>query len=184
MGARKPTVNIGEKYGHLTVIEQLDKRNGSGNRMYLIKCDCGNICEKATDKLRRKRDPNVYCSKKCKLIERDCSRFITHGKTKTQEYRLYYLSKKRANEKNIEFDIEVDDIIIPKHCPILGIPLKKNNIGWAPDMPSLDRVDPNKGYTKGNVKVISGKANVMKNNATLEELKIFTKNIFNYLIES
>lgn len=181
MGARKPTVEIGQKYGHLTVVDQLDKRNKSGNRIYLLKCDCGNFCEKSTDKLRQKRNPSVYCSKQCNLIERTCKHFITHGKYKTQEYRLYFLAKKRAKEKGIEFNIEVDDITIPSVCPILEIPLTKNNIGWAADIPTLDRIDPNKGYIKGNIKVISGKANVMKNNATIEELKKFTENIFNYL---
>ena len=53
MPARKPTVKVGEKYGNLTIIEELNKRNSSGNRMYLAKCECGNVCEKATDKLRR-----------------------------------------------------------------------------------------------------------------------------------
>jgi hypothetical protein len=183
MGARKPTVKIGQKYGYLTIIEEIDKRNNSGNRMYLVKCECGNLCEKATDKLRRKRNPNIYCSKNCPLIQRNGKHLLTHGKTKTQEYRLYYLSKQRSKQKNIKFDIDVDDIHIPEFCPILNIKLKKNHTGWAPDAPTLDRIIPEKGYVKGNVKVISGKANVMKNNATLEELKIFTENIFTYLEE-
>jgi hypothetical protein len=151
--------------------------------MYLVKCECGALCEKATDKLRRKEKPNIYCSKKCPLIKRDGNHLITHGKTKSQEYRLYYLAKQRAKQRNVEFNIEVSDIVIPEICPILKIKLEKNNIGWMPNMPSLDRIDPKKGYVKGNVKVISGKANVMKNNASIEELKIFTENIFHYLQE-
>jgi hypothetical protein len=183
MPARKPTVKVGEKYGNLTIIEELNKRNSSGNRMYLAKCECGNVCEKATDKLRRKRDPNVYCCKNCPLIPRNGKHLITHGKTKTHEYRLYYLSKQRSKQKNIEFNIDVDDIFIPEFCPILSIKLRKNHTGWAPDAPTLDRILPERGYVKGNIKVISGKANVMKNNATIDELEIFTKNIFKYLQE-
>lgn len=183
MSARKPTVKVGEKYGNLTVLEELNKRSNSGNRIFLVKCECGIICEKATDKLRRKRDPNVYCSKKCSLIRRTGKHLITHGKTKSQEYRLYYLSKQRSKQKNIPFNIDVDDIFIPEFCPILNIRLQKNHTGWAPDAPTLDRIIPKKGYVKGNIKVISGKANVMKNDATIDELKTFTKNIFHYLQE-
>jgi len=183
MSARKPTVSIGDKFGYLTVISSLDKRSGSGNRIYSLKCDCGSFCEKPTDKLRKKDNPAKYCSKNCSLIPRDGKHLITHGKTKSQEYRLYFLAKKRANQKNIPFNIDVEDIVIPEFCPILNIRLKKNHKGWAPDVPTLDRIIPEIGYVKGNVKVISGKANVMKNNATIQELKTFTQNIFAYLQE-
>lgn len=183
MPARKPTVNIGDKFGHLRVVSFLNERTASGNRVYCLKCDCGTVCKKSTDKLRQKRSPSKYCSKTCPLIIRDGNHLITHGKTKTQEYRLYYLAKQRASQKNIKFNIDVDDIFIPEYCPILNIKLQKNNIGWAADIPSLDRIIPEKGYVKGNVRVISGKANVMKSNATIEELKLFAQNIFLYLEE-
>jgi hypothetical protein len=42
---------------------------------------------------------------------------------------------------------------------------------------SLDKIDPSKGYVIGNLQVISKKANAMKSNATIEELRLFVKNI-------
>lgn len=42
------------------------------------------------------------------------------------------------------------------------------------DSPSIDKVIPELGYVRGNVWVISNKANRIKNNATLEELKLFS----------
>ena len=38
------------------------------------------------------------------------------------------------------------------------------------DSPSIDRLIPELGYIKGNVNVISLRANIIKNNATKDEL--------------
>ena len=54
----------------------------------------------------------------------------------------------------------------------LGIELKYLGGEAAP---SLDRIDPLKGYVKGNIQVISTKANTMKNNATQDELVRFAE---------
>jgi len=45
--------------------------------------------------------------------------------------------------------------------------------GGKNDSPTLDRIDPNKGYVKGNIQVLSHLANMMKSNATAEELHLF-----------
>ena len=74
----------------------------------------------------------------------------------------------------MEFSIEVNDILIPETCPYLGVafsPLDKQ-YGY-----SLDRIDSTKGYIKDNIRVISRQANIMKNNATEEQLIAFAKGV-------
>lgn len=94
--------------------------------------------------------------------------------------RLFSGAKRRAKDKNLEFNITLDDIIIPDKCPLLNIPFI-NGIGKNYEStPSLDRIDPKKGYIKGNIWVITKKANSMKNSATKEELLIFANNIIKY----
>lgn len=87
--------------------------------------------------------------------------------------------KRRAKNKNIPFDLDLEYLFIlaPFNCPVLGTPLawceKHDKRGPKNNSPSLDRIDPEKGYVKGNVMWMSQLANAMKNNATKEELKQF-----------
>jgi len=94
---------------------------------------------------------------------------------------LWKRTKDRANKKNLEFNLLEDDLVIPKICPILEIPIFVGNSKNYKNSPTIDRIDNSKGYVKDNVMIISMLANSMKNSASLEELKTFSKNIINYI---
>jgi hypothetical protein len=80
-------------------------------------------------------------------------------------------ARNRAKTDGIVFDLGVADIVIPESCPILGIPLMRRAGNCAgPNSPSLDRIIPSRGYVRGNVQVISHRANSMKRDDTLDEL--------------
>ena len=68
----------------------------------------------------------------------------------------------------------------PKVCPVFGIELDWGMNGNQPNSPSLDRVNPKFGYIPGNVRLISMRANTMKQNMYLEELKIFEEYILSH----
>ncbi len=70
------------------------------------------------------------------------------------------------------FEITVDDIVVPRYCPVLGIELCKSSTR-SPHAASatLDRINPSLGYVRGNVLVISDRANRAKSNLTLAELR-------------
>jgi len=83
-----------------------------------------------------------------------------------------------AKEKNLEFNLTEQDIFLPTKCKYLDVDLtNKQGQGVVWENYSLDRIDSSKGYVKGNVEIISRKANSMKNMATKEELITFAKNI-------
>lgn len=102
-------------------------------------------------------------------------------KSQSPEWRMHNRCKQRAKKSGMEFDLKVDDIVIPSHCPILGIELlitgHEYGKGHGPkrNSPSLDRIDNSKGYVKGNVQVISQQANKMKSDASFKELHLFAK---------
>tara|TARA_B110000858_G_scaffold22778_1_gene22983 strand:- start:803 stop:1210 length:408 start_codon:yes stop_codon:yes gene_type:complete len=78
-----------------------------------------------------------------------------------------------AKQRGLEHTITKDDVVIPTHCPLLGVELVYGNT-------SLDRIDNTKGYVPGNVEVLSSQANYMKRNATINELKTFATNILSH----
>ena len=84
--------------------------------------------------------------------------------------RLVGEAKKRASSRGLPFDLVPSDVVIPERCPVLGIPLVVNSGKCGPDSPTLDRVIPAFGYVKGNVAVISHRANTVKSDASADEL--------------
>ena len=103
----------------------------------------------------------------------------------------------RARDKNLPFDIDLDYVrsIVGEnaeyasHCPALGMALdwsclRGNGNRPLPNSPSIDRIDPERGYVKGNVWIISYRANTIKNDATHEELKLVTKAVGEAIVNS
>lgn len=84
-------------------------------------------------------------------------------------------TKNRAKEIGVEFALLPEHIVIPEFCPVLGIKLEVGNgkgKSWKlHNSPSIDRFDNTKGYTSDNIRVISWRANLLKRDATLEELE-------------
>lgn len=95
-----------------------------------------------------------------------------YWKNQTDEMR--WLSR-TLNSKGINAKVK-DEIVselennLPKVCPILGIELVYGNLDYRKDnSASIDRYDSNKPYEKGNINVISWRANRIKNDGTAEE---------------
>jgi hypothetical protein len=87
---------------------------------------------------------------------------------------LWTQLKASANKRSIPFDLslsDMDSIGIPIICPVLGIPLHFNRHKVEDNSISFDRIDSTKGYTLDNIVVISYRANKLKSDATLEEMR-------------
>lgn len=82
---------------------------------------------------------------------------------------MLYSAKARAKRKGIPFEISFQDVHRPMRCPIFDVEINYKEGPAGDYTPSLDRIIPELGYVKGNVVVISNKANRMKSNGTLEE---------------
>src|SRR5678815_1553277 len=94
-----------------------------------------------------------------------------HSRKKNPASYIYRNVKNRAHYNKIPFDLTPADIVIPTHCPILGFELTAPGSGQCGRSPSVDRLIPELGYVRGNIAIISLKANQLKNNATAAELE-------------
>ena len=86
------------------------------------------------------------------------------------EKHLFQSAKARARRSGVEFEIIEADVIIPEFCPVYGMRLTKEGHARKEHSPSLDRIDPTKGYIRDNIWVISWKANRLKSNASAEDI--------------
>jgi len=115
---------------------------------------------------------NYYQKNKEKLNEKNINRIRSNI--------ILYLQRqaiKRAKQRGIPYE---DNFLvnkfkeIPQECEVLHIPIRSNvgQGGQSPSSPSVDRIDSMKGYLTDNVRIISHRANLLKNNATFEEIKL------------
>ena len=168
VGRKKSSISyVGQTYGMLTILDQHSKNKSI---YFTCKCECGNVKEIRKDSIIGSRAETKSCG--CYLRE--------HGNGKRGQYdaRGYLLARARtrATARGMEFTITKEDIVIPDKCPLLGIdiiPKAKDRI----HSPSLDRKDSTRGYTPDNIWVVSSRANTLKNDATLQELKTLVENL-------
>lgn len=88
-----------------------------------------------------------------------------------REASMLSAAKARAQRSEIQFDLDLADIVIPEVCPILNIPLFFTTGKQTDNTPALDRRNNSLGYVKGNVQVISHKANRQKADLTIDDVK-------------
>lgn len=124
----------------------------------------------------RKEDEKmkVFCSSGCQ------GAFYRKHTDKGWATAKYSSLRESALKRDIHFDLTVQDIMDvgrPKVCKYLEVELDYTSSSVAPNSPSVNRIDPSFGYVKGNIEIISNKANSMLLNATREELKTFIKNV-------
>ena len=186
-GKAKRVRNL-EELTKITKVQSRQNAIANKDRYYLAKCSkCSQL--------------KIFDSKQREIKCIECSResHKTYAKkyyrakpVKKETYNtlqslLLISAKDRARKKGIEFSIDYEEIAIPDKCPILGInidrfqkDLSQSNLSRA-SSPSLDRLDNSKGYVKGNVAVMSYRANVLKGQGTSKQHNQIAKWMRNFL---
>lgn len=104
-----------------------------------------------------------------------CKKLNYQNRRDQDPIHTYFIAKRSwCKQRDIEFSVTEDYLkeIWTNTCPILGTPIKLGSKGKGSHKSAhLDRFNPDEGYTKDNVAWISGRANRIKYDASLLELK-------------
>ena len=155
------------KYGLMTVLCRAENTK-DGLAQWLCLCECG--VKKVVRGSDLRKDSTISCG--CYKDSETSKRSTTHGMSNTREYKMWRGAKCRARQSGLEFNLAPSDIVIPDQCPITGVKLQLHaeNGVQSDNSPSLDRINNAFGYIKGNVAVISYKANRYKSDMTLDDV--------------
>jgi hypothetical protein len=136
-------------------------------------------CEKARSTDRYRADPGAreYHKEKLRKLRldpvkraREASRNLARRHADLRRC-LVWGARARAKKLGRAFVLTVDDVPeIPAVCPVLGIPIFFAGKKHTDNSPTLDRIDSRLGYVRGNVAVISMRANKLKSDATPDEM--------------
>lgn len=166
----------GKIFGRWLVLHRI---RGKFRRAYwMCKCSCGRKKIVSGGDLRSNKTAGC---RKCALYTGNPS----HGLSGSPRYDLYHSAYMRAKKHKLPFKIKCTDIPqIPSSCPLLKIPLRRGLGKVCDNSPTLDQIIPGRGYVRGNIWIISFKANTIKSNALLSELELLTANLKIHLTES
>ena len=80
----------------------------------------------------------------------------------------------RSAAKGLPCDVDKAYVyaILTDNCPVFGTPFVFIGAGKVcNDSPTVDKIDPARGYVRGNIVIISQRANAIKSNATWKQIR-------------
>ena len=84
----------------------------------------------------------------------------------------------RARNGGWEFDelaVRSSLVDLPRNCACCNIEMGSEKVNGKSRWPSVDRVDPKKGYIRGNIKIICYRCNVLKSDGQIEEFEAIAR---------
>jgi hypothetical protein len=161
---------LGNVYGELSVIKQLEARGGE--IYWQCMCSCGNTTEVRGSHLRK----GAVRSCGCKATEFRNKKIVTHGMTGTRWYANYNNRKRRLKskelDKNWNFQKERFLRTLFQQCVICGITEKEHLEKYKTSL-HVDHVLPLKtghGLEVGNATILCAECNRFKHAKKLEDL--------------
>lgn len=139
-----------------------------------------------TIRTRKQKCPSGWCKRCAAILSRHKDwvkllpkLYVKHGEWISKVAAKFSYMLRNNKQKGIRTKLFIFDVpVIPSRCPVfswiefVSTPRKRGEgtYGLRSISPSIDRIDSNRGYIKGNIRWISTRANQLKSNATVQEL--------------
>lgn len=166
---------LNQKFGRLLVVERTSSSRG-GSVLWRCLCDCGNEHLASTRHLNRQGRTGKFVVRSCGCLQTRTGKENPHWRgageissswwTKT----VIHSAKGSKMRRPLPIDITKEyawQLFLDQKglCYFTGIPLKISN-SYAANTASIDRIDNELGYIKGNVRWVHKHINIMKNRYT------------------
>jgi len=164
--------NLNKKFGWLELLEPVG-HDIFGHILWKCKCKCGNEVTRTYSSFNYKGNKSCGCARLKASFKHHL--FKGHGEISSVYWNRIKARANKSKSKKLSFDISIEyawELFLEQNrqCKFSGIKLNfpthsKTNDGTA----SLDRIDSNEGYIKGNIQWVHKRINMMKQSMSDQE---------------
>lgn len=154
---------IGVKFGKLKVIEELPNRDKNKNKVWLCKCDCGNIKNVSTNNLTMGHTKSCGCNQYKK--GKDVYNYTGYEDISGKKWSSI---KSNAIIRGLEFSITKEQVWEKYLEQNKKCYLTKQDISFKEKTASIDRLDNSKGYNIDNISIVHKDINIMRNKYSID----------------
>lgn len=179
-------IAVGQRFKSLVVTSESKARSPRGKRLWNCRCDCGKKIKATDANLKTGNTKSCGCTKidavnkarKQKILDTYGVYVPSHSPWYVRAAAVFSRIKNENAKTDFTSIVELADYlqsIAPKKCPAFHKRLR-GGVGTPHKYsPSVDRIIQTKGYVRGNIQIISYKANTMKQDASLEERELHAR---------